>query len=267
MSTRSPTQSEAIRALVPAPVKSAVQQIRLRTSRFRRPQYRADGMALLDRNTAFLDEPRFLSAYHAGMASGHKINGGGNLGIEWRIHVGCWAASHALRIEGDFVECGVNTGMMSLAICQYVDFNRTGRSFWLFDTFRGIPIEQAASAEERAHVRIHNEANYFDCYELTKQNFAPYPRAKLIRGTVSETLGSVQIDRVSYLSIDMNVAAPERAALEHFWPKLTSGAVVLLDDYGFRGYEDQHREADFFAAANGVSVLSLPTGQGMLVKP
>jgi hypothetical protein len=224
-------------------------------------------MALLDRNTDFLREPRFRSAYDAGMASGHRINGGGDLGIEWRVHVACWAASQALQIEGDFVECGVNTGMMSLAVCDYVDFNRTGKSFWLFDTFRGIPVEQANSEDEREHVRSHNDMHYFDCYELAKENFSRYPKANLVRGTVPETLQSVQIDRVSYLSIDMNLALPERAALEHFWPKLSSGAIVLLDDYGFRGYEDQHREADSFAATANVSILSLPTGQGVILKP
>jgi hypothetical protein len=156
---------------------------------------------------------------------------------------------------------------MSLAICEYVDFNRTGRKFWLFDTFRGIPVEQARSDEERANVQVHNELNYFDCYELAEQNFAPYPNAHLVRGTVPETLDSVEIERVAYLSIDMNIALPERAALEHFWPKLSSGGVVLLDDYGFRGYEEQHEQADNFAASMSVSVLSLPTGQGMILKP
>jgi hypothetical protein len=31
---------------------------------------------------------------------------------------------------------------MSLAICNYIDFNSTGKRFFLFDTFKGIPLEQ-----------------------------------------------------------------------------------------------------------------------------
>jgi hypothetical protein len=224
-------------------------------------------MALLDRNTEFLRKPQFRAAYEAGMASGHRINGGGDIGIEWRVHVACWAATHALKLQGDFVECGVNTGMMSLAICKYVDFNRTEKTFWLFDTFCGIPVEQAKNEWEVAHVNAHNRYNYFECYKLAKQNFSPYPNAKLIRGRVPETLSFAPVDQVSYLSIDMNLEAPERAALEHFWPKMTAGGIVLLDDYGFIGYEPQHASADAFATKVGVPILSLPTGQGILIKP
>ena len=155
MSTRNPTQSEATRTFVPAQVKSAVRKVSVRMSRFRRPQYRADGMTLLDRNTAFLDEPRFRSAYDTGMASGHRINGGGDLGIEWRVHVACWSASHALRIEGDFVECGVNTGMMSLAICQYVD--QPHRALLLVVRHLSRHPRRAGRLRGRAGTRTHSQ--------------------------------------------------------------------------------------------------------------
>jgi len=41
--------------------------------------------------------------------------------IEWRI-VTCY---HAKHLSGDFVECGSNTGIMSIAICDYIDFRPT----------------------------------------------------------------------------------------------------------------------------------------------
>ena len=65
----------------------------------------------------------------------------------------------------------------------------------------------------------------------------------------------------------MNIAAPERAALEHFWPKLVSGAVVVLDDYGGINRPLQRQYADEFAAEVKVPILVLPTGQGLLLKP
>ncbi len=36
----------------------------------------------------------------------------------------------------------------SLAICNYIDFNRTGKSFYLFDTYSGIPVEQMLPTEQ-----------------------------------------------------------------------------------------------------------------------
>jgi predicted O-methyltransferase YrrM len=84
---------------------------------------------------------------------------------------------------------------------------------------------------------------------------------------VPESLSTVEVDRVAYLSIDMNIAYPERKAIEHFWPKLAPGALVVLDDYGWMNYEEQKQTMDDFARGVGVEILTLPTGQGLLVKP
>jgi predicted O-methyltransferase YrrM len=64
----------------------------------------------------------------------------------------------------------------------------------------------------------------------------------------------------------MNCAAPERKALEFLWPKLSSGGIIVLDDYCFSGREAQQISADKFAHSVGTRVLSLPTGQGLLIK-
>lgn len=232
--------------------------------------YLGDGMHLYDRNLAFMRDPRFLAAYRRGMDSGHHIGrrrgSDDDIGIQFRVYVECWAAGQALKVPGDFVCCGVNTGINPLAICDYLDFNATGRGFFLFDTYEGIP-EAQMSAGEREHRVAENEVMYSDCWELARRNFAPYPRARLVRGLVPDTLTRVEIERVAYLSIDMNIAYPERKAIEFFWPKLSPGGLVVLDDYAFARYEEQHATMDEFAASVGVSVLTLPTGQGLLVKP
>jgi hypothetical protein len=233
------------------------------------PQYDADHLAVWGKNLGFMSDPKFLSAYARGENSGQVIAqayGLDRLGIEWRVHVCCWAAMHARHLAGDFVECGVNTGVISLAVCEYIDFNSTEKSFWLFDTFRGIP-QQQISAAERDRARPENDRLFPDCWDLARRNFAPFPRAKLIRGVVPDTLALAPIERVCYLSLDMNIAYPERAAIEYFWPKLTPGALVVLDDYAWQGYEEQKVSLDAFAAKMNVAILTLPTGQGLIVKP
>lgn len=67
---------------------------------------------------------------------------------------------------------------------------------------------------------------------------------------------------MAYLHIDMNCAPPEVAALRFFWPRLTPGAFVLLDDYANRGRDEQRRAMDEVAAEFGVKICTLPTGQG-----
>ena len=107
---------------------------------------------------------------------------------------------------------------------------------------------------------------YPDCWEIAQHNFAPYPRARLVRGMVPNTLATVDIGPVCYLCIDMNIAAPERAAMEHFWPRLVTGAPVIFDDYGWTPYRAQKDSLDAFARSHGVEIATLPTGQGLLIK-
>lgn len=64
----------------------------------------------------------------------------------------------------------------------------------------------------------------------------------------------------------MNCAEPEIAAIEFFWPKLETGAIVVLDDYGLNGHINQKIAMDEFARSKGIKILTLPTGQGLIVK-
>lgn len=240
-------------------------------SHLKRPSYDSDTMRLWDRSLDFLTDPRFLRAYERGMNSGHRIGrpegSTRDIGIQFRVYMECWAAEHGTHLEGDFVCCGVNTGINPLAICEYVDFNTTGKAYWLFDTYEGIPADQLSEAE-RAADRLDDNVMYrADTHAIAKRNFAPFPKAHLVKGKVPDTLDTVTIDKVAYLAIDMNIAYPERKAIEHFWPKLSPGAFVILDDYGFAPYIEQKQSMDEFARSVGVAVCTLPTGQGMMVKP
>lgn len=252
--------------MLPRPVKAAITRGAYALARLGGAAYASDGMILIGKNAAFLQDPVFRRAYRAGIDSGHRIGGGGDLGIQWRVATCLWAAAHARNLPGDFVECGVNTGIMSLAICERLGFGSLDRRFWLLDTFEGIPPEQM-SATERADRTAENAAFYGDCHETARRNFAPYPNARLVRGRIPDTLPEVEAEQVAYLHIDLNIAAPERAAIEHFWSLMSPSGVVILDDYGWQHYAEQKASMDEWAAGEGVPILNLPTGQGLLVKP
>jgi hypothetical protein len=84
---------------------------------------------------------------------------------------------------------------------------------------------------------------------------------------VPQTLEEVTARDVAFLAIDMNCAEPEVAALDHFWSRLSTGGLVILDDYAFaEPYRRQKDALDAWAARAGVPILTLPTGQGLLVK-
>lgn len=207
-------------------------------------------------NADFQKESRFKAAYSLAVERG-------NPGYAWNTKIACWAAQQALNLDGDFVECGTNRGSLNAAIVEYVDWQgqKNERRFYMFDTFCGLVESMVSDADKGAY-----NSRYEECYEETRNYFAKYPGLILVRGIVPESLSTVKIDKIAYLSIDMNCAAPEKAALEYFWPQMVSGGVILLDDYGWRGYENQKRVHDDFARSVGHEVLPLPTGQGLIIR-
>jgi O-methyltransferase len=218
-------------------------------------------------NAGFLENPKFLQAYEIAK----KTDGGKllhNYDIQWRIHVLCWAAQHAAKLEGDFVDCGVHTGIFARAIIDYINFNTLNKKYYLLDTFSGLD-EKYSTADEllRNNAMGYAKQDSEKLYNDVLTTFAAF-NAEVIRGTVPDTLSNVQTNRVAFLSIDMNCVAPEVAAMEFFWDKLVSGAVIVIDDYGYMNQHDEQRKAhDKFAKGKNVEILILPTCQGLIIKP
>lgn len=223
--------------------------------------YDQDGLTTIH-NANFLQDPKFQHAMkRAALSHTHYP-------IEWRIHIVLWAAQNAMRIEGDFVECGVNRGFTTSAVLDYLDWNKThnGRRFYLMDTFNGLVKDQINPAEQKIGRYEEFKDIYTECYSLTKQNFSEFKDVVLIRGMIPDTLKECPARKVAFMHIDMNCAEPEVAALRYFWPKMTNGAIIVADDYAYHGYLPQKQAIDALGQELGFSVLSLPTGGGMIIK-
>jgi len=216
-------------------------------------------------NADFLKDPLFIESYNLGKKTDESLLLN-NYDIEWRIHVLCWAASHAKHLDGDFVDCGVHTGIFARSVTNYIDFKKTGKKYYLLDTFSGLS-EKYSSKEELNRNEKMNYNVRGDIYERVKETFKNF-NVKIIKGAVPETLHQVDSSKICYLSIDMNCVQPEIDTLEFFWNKIVSGGVIILDDYGYANSTNDQKEAhDDFAKSKGVQILSLPTCQGLIIKP
>lgn len=231
-----------------------------------RAPYEADGLHSIH-NHDFMASAEFQRAYARGVQATQQ-----DYRWHWRVHIGLWAARSALHLPGDFIECGVNRGFLSSAIMEALGWNQLERTFYLLDTFRGLD-ERFVSAPELQDGALRKNAEalasgfYTANSALVRANFAEWKNVCIIEGAIPETLTQIAAQRVAYLHLDMNCAPPEVAALEFLWPRLVPGALVLLDDYAYRGYGAQKLAMDEFARRRGVQIASLPTGQGLLLRP
>ncbi|MFZ4600427.1 MAG: TylF/MycF/NovP-related O-methyltransferase, partial [Terrimicrobiaceae bacterium] len=224
--------------------------------------YNQDGL-ISQHNTGFADVPRFAEAYVAAKSVGSWAGPWGQADIHWRAHVLCWVAQHASRLPGDFVECGVNKGGTAMLVIDYLGLkNSPGRYFYLYDTFEGLDETLSSELELRQ-----TNAIYSSCFEEVTSRFARFPNVVIVKGSIPQSLQLRAPEKVAYLHIDLNSAHPERAALEFFWKRLVPGAVVVFDDYAWVACRQQKRAIDDFALQMGCVVLTVPTGQGLLIKP
>jgi len=221
----------------------------------RQPSYAEDGI-IACRINDFLFADKFAHAYEAGKATGSW----GEMELRWRVYVSCWAGQHAMRLPGDFVECGVNRGGMARAVMKYTNFSQSDKKFYLLDTYCGIPDELKNSSAKA-------DFKYRECYEDVCKTFSQVPNARIIRGTVPSTLPKVDSRQIAFLSIDMNCARPEIAAAEFFWDRVVSGGVIVLDDYCYsEHFREQKVAFDDFSRRMDTEVMALPTGQGIIFK-
>lgn len=228
--------------------------------------YCQDGLISVH-NHDFMKDAAFQRSYaRAVLAGGHDYN------IHWRAHVALWVASCASKLPGDFVECGVNRGFLSSAIMHHLDWNNQNRRFYLLDTFQGVDPLQVSPEEREMGVLEHHKCylksgGYVSGSDSVRKNFSEWPNAIIVQGSIPDTLPQVDTSAIAYLHLDLNCAPPEVAAIKYFWNRLVPHAFVLLDDYAYDGYNVSKKYMDDFAATVEVPIVSLPTGQGLLLKP
>ena len=221
--------------------------------------YNADGLTTSN-NIDFIHEPRFAKAYAAAAAT----NPWTGFSSHWRVYIVCWFAEYVKHLEGDFVECGVNTGAYAKAVIEYINFNALNKTFFLLDTYEGLVATQITEAEKQAGVANYLSA-YSNVYEQVIDRFKN-DRVKIIKGMVPDTLPEITAQKIAYLSIDMNVWKPELDAMEYLWDRIVPGGILIHDDYGFPQHIHQKLGVDEFARSKQARLLCLPTGQAILFK-
>jgi len=170
------------------------------------------------------------------------------------------------RIPGDIVECGVWRGgsMMAAALTLLACGER--RRLHLFDTFAGMPPPSTAdrdiSGVPAADLLAVEDPLAGDtwCHSPladVRANLAStgYP-AELIRfvaGRVEETLPEEAPEQIAILRLDTDWYESTRHELEHLYPRLAEGGVLIIDDYGH--WEGARRAVDEYLAATGTRLF------------
>ncbi|HVC61322.1 MAG TPA: TylF/MycF/NovP-related O-methyltransferase [Acetobacteraceae bacterium] len=216
----------------------------------RSPWFMSDNLITFNHTRGFLSEPRFVKAVVAAHPEPSERS------IAWRTHTLCWAADSALATPGDFVECGTYKGY-SAEVLMHFTGGLPGRWLWLYDLF-----DPGGGAGEGPRQPDHAPG----LADQVRARFRAWDNVAVTQGKVPDVLARAAPDQIAFLHIDMNNAEAEQGALEVLFDRVSPGGMIVFDDYGWTYYRAQMDAVDAFMGARGLSVLELPTGQGLAVK-
>lgn len=187
----------------------------------------------------------------------------------------------AAGVPGDFVECGVWRGGSTMAAAlTLLSLGRRDMKLHLFDTFEGMtaPTDRdidytgVRAAERFARRRTRESSKW--CYaslEDVRANLAGtgYEMSKVdfVKGRVEDTIPEAAPRQISILRLDTDWYESTRHELEHLYPRLSPGGVLIIDDYGH--WQGSRQATDeYFAKQNSNLLLSRIDSTGRMgLKP
>jgi len=214
--------------------------------------YCADNIITWNKNLSFLRDPFFLQTLNS------KENTITEKRIIWRTYILLHFAEYASNADGDFLELGCHTGHTAFEVLRYIDLAILKKQYYLYDLFKW------EDGDEHSLLAAHKDPQM---YEKVLDRFSDYDYVHVIKGSVPESFDHGFPEKIAFAHIDMNHPAPESAALERLLPRLSSGGVVVFDDYGWWTLSAQKVALDSIALKFGLTILEIPTGQGLLIKP
>jgi hypothetical protein len=142
------------------------------------------------------------------------------------------------KIVGDFVECGVFLGGSMIGAARFADhFGLKDRRFFAFDTFSGFPAKtlerdlNGGSVDLSELPILNSRFRHIVERGIADSGLDPGTFV-LVEGRVEDVLPTNEIGPVSYLRLDTDYFYSTLIELEVLYPKITTGGVLIIDDYG-----------------------------------
>jgi predicted O-methyltransferase YrrM len=139
------------------------------------------------------------------------------------------AVADTAGVPGAIVECGVGHGASIVALARANQIFSPTRSVVGFDSFRGFP--DADRQDLGSRVRAVGPVTGWDDTSVEAVSDALDAPAELVAGFFSDTLPRSLPDRISLLHVDCDLYRSTRDVLDHALPRMSPGALVILDEY------------------------------------
>jgi hypothetical protein len=158
-------------------------------------------------------------------------------------------------LVGDFIECGVAKGGMSLFLAQHAS-SRGCRHFAL-DSFEGLPapdkIADNAYFREGDYCARPERGNLLSRFRREVDARGLGAVVEVVPGYLDQTLHRLPADGTfALIHLDLDLYQPVLAALSTLYPRLVEGGILIIDDF-FHQARGPARAAEAFFAREGAA--------------
>lgn len=173
-------------------------------------------------------------------------------------------------VRGVIVECGVFRGRNLLRFAQFRRALGNSRRLIGFDTFDVFPeaTGEDISARQRFIDRNGDKSSSVDEIHQLLYGEDCGDNTTLIKGDICETVPEF-VKRhpdisIALINMDVDLYEPAQVILEHLFPMLSDGGILIADDYDI--FPGETRAVDEFCGEHNASIQCLPLFRGYYLK-
>ena len=170
-------------------------------------------------------------------------------------------------VPGATAEAGVYRGLASYVLCEMMrdedpQFDGTGHV--AIDSFEGLSKPNEADERPEYAGRFGDTS-----LELARRTLADFPGVTLVKGWIPGAFDELSEQAYRFVHVDVDLHEPTMDSLAYFYPRLSPGGVMVIDDYGpwpngdFPGCKVA---VDAFAQRHGLPIAVLDTGNAVIFK-
>ena len=138
----------------------------------------------------------------------------------------------AKGIEGDIVECGIcNGGSAALLAAVIRDYQNY--KLFLYDTFEGISPSGLKDSPFADKFEGKFKGSIEAVTEVLRRVRFPLERVVIRKGLFKDTFNEPLSQKFALLHIDTDWYDSVLCSLQTFYPKVSKGGIIILDDFGY----------------------------------
>jgi O-methyltransferase len=176
-----------------------------------------------------------------------------------RAYTLCALARYAKHLPGDFAESGVYKGGSAYLLCR--NLQDSNKKLYLFDSFQGLPKPNAEQD------RFFKEGEFSAPLAAAQERLKAFQHLTDFRqGWIPDVFVGLETNRYAFAHVDVDLYQPTLDSCKYFYPRMTAGAVILFDEYGFASAHGEKVAVDEFFADKPEQPIVLITGQAFVLK-